>query len=227
MSSKNKNRDDSPQRKVKREKHSSKKAKIKKEKSAHKHRNVKIEKEKHSPSPVRTVKTEARSSGSDSSNNAAPSTYKLYSDRRKRYLGKPAFKKHGKVVFPLKKPHYPRMDGCRYADFQKGEKLYLKRFSDAGEEKTLSKTDLSRFNLFEDVNWEINDGSEDEVNHWADPDEDADYVDDSHTLTSFVQKLASDEGVFEDGAWSCVLKAHPEKQEIFIKSVAVTIPRGH
>jgi len=226
MSSKSKNRDNSPKRKVKKEKRS-KKSKVKKEKHAHKHRDVKVKKEKHSPSPVRAVKSEPQSSGSDSSNNAAPSTYKLYSDRRKRYLGKPVVKKHGKAVFELKKPHYPRMDGCRYADFQKGEKLYLKRFSDAGEEKTLSKTDLSRFNLFEDVNWNINDDSEDEVNHWADPDEDADYVDDSHTLNTFVQKLGSDEGTFEDGAWSCVLKAHPEKKEIFIKSVTVTIPRGH
>lgn len=233
MSSKSKTRDNSPKRKVKLEKHSSHKPKVKKE--MHAPSSVKQEKrsppsvkqEKHTPSSVHTVNCEARSSGSDSSTNVAQSTYKIYSDRRKRYLGKPAVKKHDKVVFDLKKPHYPRMDGCGYADFQKGEKIYLKRFSDAGEEKTLSKIDLSRFNLFYDVDWEIGDDSEDEVNHWVNPDDDEDYMDDSHTLASFIHKLSDDTSTFEDGHWSCVLKANSDKNEIYIKSITVSIPKSH
>ena len=98
MSSKQIIRDHSPKREVKKDKHSSRKVKVKHEEQSAKHGGVKVKQETRSLSPSGTVKPEACSSGSESSTNSKQLTYKIYSERRKRYLGKPAFKKHDKVV---------------------------------------------------------------------------------------------------------------------------------
>lgn len=170
-----------------------------------------VKKKSRSPSPSESPETHS---------------YKIFSDRRGRFLGRPAFRKDGKVVFDLKKPHFPRMDGANYGDFQKREKLYLKRFSDAGEERTVSKVDLSMFNIFEDIVWQLNeDGMDDEINHWANPEDDDDYDPTLHqSIPTMISKLVSTEGHMQEGYWSFAFEALPERSEISLKRIEITIP---
>ena len=181
---------------------------------------MKIKKEPAS----RPAKKQSRSPSPDES----PDTYswKVMSERRNRFLGRPAFLKDGKVVFDLKKPHFPRMDGANYGDFQKREKLYLKRFSDAGEERTVSKVDLSMFNIFEDIVWQLNeDGLDEEINHWANPEDDDDYDPTLHqSIPTMISKLVNMEGRMKEGYWSFTFEALPERNEISLKRIEITIP---
>jgi hypothetical protein len=172
-------------------------------------------------SPVRKARKTSSSSSNDSEHQA---TYRLFSDRRKRYLGKSQVRKNGEVAFPLDKPHYPRMDGCNYNDFQKGEKIYLKMSSD-GEERTVSKLDLAQYNLFDDPNWKVDDDFSEENDYWADPDEDDDYdPKTSQSIARFIEKLEDDEATLEHGSWYVVLRANRENNQIFIKRITVKIP---
>ena len=117
------------------------------------------------------------------------------------------------------------MDGCNYKDFQKGEKIYLKRVcSETEEEKILTKIDLSRANLFEDIEWDVGDSeSNDDVDHWAG--DDIAYVEDHNSLPKFIGKLASDEAVFESEAWSCDMMVDRETSRVYITSITVKLPK--
>lgn len=182
-----------------------------------------------SASPPKKEKAkQSRKSSPTPANNGVQYNYRLYSARRKRFLGKPVDKTHGQAVFKLAKPHFPRMDGCDFADIRHGEKLYLKRFAGEEEDKILSVKDLSLFNLFENVEWDVDDDARNDVaDHWAHPDDDDDYVDAGSSLPAFIARLQSDEGIFESEAWRCLLCVDRQKSQVYIKSVTVTFPKQY
>ena len=166
--------------------------------------------------------------GSSSSPSDSDTLYRLYSNRLKRTLGKPAKKSRGKISFKLKKkkPYFPRIGGCDFVDFNEGDTLYLEvRETANGEEswRRCSKSDLTNFELRE-MPWELEEESSEEIDHYADPDEDADYKPEEDSVARFIDKLTSETVEVEDAAWRFTMVADRKHAAIALRRIVITPP---